>query len=285
MEVSGVNLLDLCLRIEAATTSVEAKAAFKEFNLLMAIYLEAAPGPEHDKLLRGVLSEVQLSEKLVSAIGLAISVEDAVKTYKIGILQDLAWCIRLKKSQLRRIEAMDDELFSTFLPSPVSPLSDTDPLAGGGEEHKLPKRKISEISEMKPLPKKARIPELATAEEVFADGSDEITTRKKVLLTREKLRAGLHDPKGLLDLVGSSTNALDRTKRLEMLKGAGMNFKGSRSFSDRLNSAIQRLDLGLGGHSVEDTLLFGSRVLSCPGFLSKKNTTDIENNLIHGTSS
>ena len=37
MEASGVNLLHLCHRIEAASTSVEAKAAFKDFNLLMAV--------------------------------------------------------------------------------------------------------------------------------------------------------------------------------------------------------------------------------------------------------
>ena len=84
--------------------------------------------------------------------------------------------------------------------------------------------------------------------------------------------------------MGPSTTALDRTKRLELLKGAGMSFKGpSRSFSDRLNAAIQRLDLGLGGHSIADTLLFGAKVMSCPGALSKKNITDVENNLSNGS--
>ena len=284
-KASGVTLLDLCKKIEAATTSVEARTAFKDFNLLMMIYLEAAPGPEHDKLLREVLSKVKLSEKLVSAFGQSPSVKEAVRGYKINILRELARSIQLRESQKRRFETMDDDLFSTFLPDPVSPLSDTDPRPGGDDEPKPPKRKLSDVSVFKPLPKRPKVPELAAANEIFADGSDDVTTRKKVLLTREKLRAGLHNPKGLLDLVGSSTSALDRTKRLEMLKGAGMSFKGARSFSDKLNAAIQRLDLGLGGHSTDDTLLFGSKVLSCPGFLSKKNTTEIENNLIHGTTS
>ena len=284
-KASGVTLLDLCNKIEAATTSVEARAAFKDFNLLMMIYLGAAAGPVHDKLLRGVLSTVKLSEKLLRAFGQSPTVKEAVRDYKIHILRELARSIQLRESQRRRFETMDDDLFSTFLPDPVSPLSDTDPLPGGDDEPKTPKRKLSEVSGLKPIPKKPRVPELATADEIFAEGSDDVTTRKKVLLTREKLRAGLHNPKGLLDLVGSSTSALDRTKRLEMLKGAGMSFKGTSSFSDRLNAAIQRLDLGLGGHSTDDTLLFGSKVLSCPGFLSKKNTTEIENNLIHGTSS
>ena len=32
-----------------------------------------------------------------------------------------------------------------------------------------------------------------------------------------------------------------------------------------------------------DTLLFGAKVLSSPGFLSPKNVTDVENNLADGT--
>lgn len=64
-----------------------------------------------------------------------------------------------------------------------------------------------------------------------------------------------------------------------------MSFKGNKSFSDRLNAAMLRLDPGLGGHTTEDTLLFGAKVLSCPGYLSKKNVTDIENNLVHGNTS
>ena len=108
------------------------------------------------------------------------------------------------------------------------------------------KRVISKMTELAPKPKKARVPELASVDEVFADGSEEISTRKKVLLIREKLRAGLHDPKGLFNLMGPSTCALDRTKKLELLKGAGMSFKGNRSFSDRLNAAMLRLDLGEG---------------------------------------
>ena len=106
-----------------------------------------------------------------------------------------------------------------------------------------------------------------------------------MLLTDQRLRAGLHNPKGLLDLVRSSTSALDQTKRLELLKGAGMSFKGTKSFSDKLNAAILQLDLGLGGYSIEDTLLFGVKVLSCPGSITKKNTTDIENNLVHSSTS
>ena len=63
---------------------------------------------------------------------------------------------------------------------------------------------------------------------------------KKTLMTREKLRSGLHDPKGLLNLVGPSTDALERTKRLELLKSAGGRLDQSRrnaSFSEKFNAA------------------------------------------------
>ena len=60
-----------------------------------------------------------------------------------------------------------------------------------------------------------------------------------------------------------------------------MSCKENKSFSDRLNAAMLRLDLGLGGHTTEDTLLFGAKVRN----LSKKNVTDIENNLVHGNTS
>ena len=66
--------------------------------------------------------------------------------------------------------------------------------------------------------------------------------------------------------MGSSTDALEKTKRLEMLKTAGIdssakNFRST--FADKLYAASLRLELGLGGHSAADTLLFGAKVLSC----------------------
>ena len=54
------------------------------------------------------------------------------------------------------------------------------------------------------------------------------------------------------------------------------------SFSEKLNAAIARLDLGLGGHSLLDSLLFGAKVLSVPRSLSTKNISDIEYNMVSG---
>ena len=105
-----------------------------------------------------------------------------------------------------------------------------------------------------------------------------------MLLTDQKLRAALHNPNGLLDLVGSSTSALDQTRRLELLKGADVSFRGTKSFSDKLNAVVLQLDLS-------ERILYGgyvtiwAKVLSCTGSISKKNTTDIENDLVHSSTS
>ena len=68
---------------------------------------------------------------------------------------------------------------------------------------------------------------------------------------------------------------------MELLKSKGYNFSvRNSSFYDKLSAAELRLSLGLGGHSVRDTQLFGAKVLSLPGFLTKKNVADVENNVV-----
>ena len=49
------------------------------------------------------------------------------------------------------------------------------------------------------------------------------SSQKRALMTGERLRSGEHDPRGLHDLVSTSTTALEHTKRLELLKAAGFN--------------------------------------------------------------
>ena len=89
-------------------------------------------------------------------------------------------------------------------------------------------------------------------------------------------------------MVGSSTNALDRAKKMQILKSAGVVFnenkksQGKTSFDDKLNMATICLELGLGGHALSNTILFGVKVLSTSGLLTPKNITDIENNMVDG---
>ena len=94
------------------------------------------------------------------------------------------------------------------------------------------------------------------------------TSKKKLLLTRKKLWSRLNDPPGLLNLVDSSTNGSERSKKLELLKTAGRSFETTRksSFNDKLNAASIRLGVGMGAHSIANSLPFLSRytVFSSP---------------------
>ena len=215
-------------------------------------------------------------------------VRDAVTLYKKQVLSGLAETIRKGGAIVVVSEEKDDELFTRFLPDQGVSGS----MPGGGdlvvEDVVHRKRGVSQVltgSALMSIPKKKKssIPALNVLTSLTGVEDGDSAGSKHKLLTREKLRAGLHDPKGLLNLAEPSTNALDRTKNLELLKGAGyeFNFKG-KSFYDRLSAAELRLELGLGGHSVSDTLLFGAKVLSLPGFLTRKNITEIENNVVNG---
>ena len=49
------SLYNLCVNMEQAKDKAEVKAAFKQFNSVVSIVLEAAPGHQHDDLVRDCL--------------------------------------------------------------------------------------------------------------------------------------------------------------------------------------------------------------------------------------
>ena len=197
--------------------------------------------------------------------------------YKSSVLQALAAIISRNQESKRIDDEKDDELFSLFLPEPSSP----EPEA----EEPSRKRAVSEVDDLLlHIPKKSKIPAVAALHLVPGGGADGQAAKKNVLVTRQKLRAAQLDPKGPLNLGNVSTNALERAKQLEMLKTAGLLQKNIRktSFADRIQDANVRVDLGLAGQEAGDTLVFGQKVMSAPGFLSAKNVTDIQNNNVEG---
>ena len=56
------------------------------------------------------------------------------------------------------------------------------------------KRRLTDISPSKPVTKKPRFPVLATVDQITADDGIGGGSKQRALMTREKLRAGLHDP-------------------------------------------------------------------------------------------
>ena len=260
--------------------------------------LLAAPGGDHDPVIKDAILALEPSAQLMTLLEEHDSFPEAITAYKKLVLHTLASTLRGEGAAVAVSEAQDDALFNEFLSKspdalPVKPSQVLEVQPGLTiPEARLSKKRGSSVVMAEPLPAvipkklKSSIPALAALSTLSSSSDSSGQAKKRTLLTREKLRAGLHDPRGLPDLEGASTNALDRTKRLELQKSAGYDFEKKRkSFSDKLNGATLRLELGLGGHSVEDTLLFGTKVLSLPGSLSRKNISDVENNVVHGSTS
>ena len=281
--------------VESASTKRQLKEAFGRLNGVWGIFLGLELSPECEPLLLKAISALNASPRLSSFLATASSASSALTDYKGAVMSQLATTIRKRVDERRIVEAMDEELFSRFLPEPSPPCGDVDPsndtvlpVQGSLLQTGSGKRPFAEVEQAQKIPKKkSRIPALASFVQVASESTLQDTPKKKVLMTREKLRAGLLDPRGLLDLSGSSTNALEHMKRLELLKAAGVGFdsKASSSFAEKLNAAIARLDLGLGGHSLSDSLLFGAKALSAPRSLSTKNISDIEYNAVDGKTS
>ena len=204
-----------------------------------------------------------------------------MNNYKIAIADQLAVAARRREEQRRIAADMDEELLSRILPEPSSPVSETEriledhasPVRGAAVGSDSLKRGLSAVTSLSSIPKKkSRVPALVSIDSVMTDDTVDTSSKKKVLMTRQSLRSAGLDPRGLLNLENSSTSALEQAKTLELLKCAGYSFSstGKKSFPDRFNAARVRLDSGMGGQSISDSLLFGAKVLSCPGALHKK---------------
>ena len=291
---TGESLNVICAAVEGASDREELVKALGRLNRIMHIFLEVTPVDAEARTVLDAVSSLQSSTRFQEVLRSQGNLTEAIRAYKTLVAKDLAVGIQRKKKFLRISEAQDCELLDTLLPKQEAPVCDlpveaTSLLGHVQESASSGKRGVSHIADEEGrirIPKKLKSTIPALAAIGMVSGSDSTgLSGKKLLMTRERLRAGLHDPRGLLNLVGSSTDALERTKKLELLKSAGFCFDGKNknaSFSEKFNAATWRLDLGLGGHVYGDTILFGKKVLSNPGALTPKNVTDIENNIIDG---
>ena len=291
LSVANSSVFDLCMNIENARSKATVKAAFTQFNASIRFFLEAAPDAEDDTLVRDTLCATRVSERLEELLRSSSSVEEALREYKVGVVTELAGTIRAQEAKCQVDNKQDDELLLRLLPEPTSPLSDLEHGpgdVGASTEVSIASSRKRGFADISSSPVQGSSPPLASFARMQELVDHGCVSKRQALLTREKLRAGMHDPRGLLKMVGSSTNALERAKKMEILKSAGFMFgdnkksQGKISFADKLNMATIRLELGLGGHALSDTLLFGAKVLSIPGFLTPKNVLDIEHNLVGG---
>ena len=246
LDATGDSMLKIYADVEAASSRDSLKQAFVRLNSLWGIFLGLQLGPENSALLSEAFLSLGVSGLMASFLETAASAQDDLSGSKSAIVYQFSASLRRRQDLQRTVGLMDDELLSK-LPEPCSPVSDTEKIL---EAHTLPnmdaplvsgsaKRGISVTNPLTVIPKKrSEVPALATVAAVTMSDTVDGTPTKKVLMTREKLRAAQLDPRGLLNLVDSSTIALERAKKNEFLKtsGYGFNSQRKRSFADKLNA-------------------------------------------------
>lgn len=246
---SGMSLKDICNAVEGAMNRKDLLEALGHFNNLMHIFLEVSSDDMQQSVL-DTLKALPSSDRFMQLLGTLGSLTEVIKVYKSIVAKELGDNIRRREDFLRASQIQDGELLDSMLP-----LKSTKEVVGLAQE--IPahddigqvaslsrKRGVASLTELEEIPripkkKKNTIPALATVGIVDSSCNTGLSP-KKTLRTRERLRAGLHDPRGLLNLVGSSTNALERTKKLELLKSAGFCFdekNRNASFSEKLSAA------------------------------------------------
>ena len=258
LSATSSSVLQLCTNIESARSKEEVKAAFTQFNSIIRIFLKAAPNAQHESLVRDTHCYVGLSDRLSLLLQSAASVPEALAQYKTLVVTDLAEVLRVEATLSHLDDEKDGKLLLRLLPQPSPPHVEEAKLVGDATksvaavDRPSRKRGFSDIAVLSSIPKKSTIPALASITRMQELVDLGCASKKQALLTREKLRSGIHDPRGLLSMVGSSTNALERGKKLELLKSAGFGFvqnkksPGKYSFADRCIMAMTRLELGLG---------------------------------------
>ena len=217
--------------MEGAFSRAELQEALGRFNQFLHIFSELQSDEVEARDILSAVASLPSSDSFKEFLVSQGNLEDAVHEYKTFVVQNLASTIRQRVDLLRSFQVQDCELLDSLLPEEDTVVAPK------------VKRDISSVAHKGPsrIPKKRRttIPALASVG-IVAEACDTGLSAKKTLMTRERLRAGLHDPKGLLNLVGPSTDALERTKRLELLKSAGGRLDQSRrnvSFSEGFNAA------------------------------------------------
>ena len=248
LSAMGDSLGAICADIESAVSRDTCQQACRRFNSILRIFLLTA-GSDDEARLHEAVSSLGPSIRFQKVLEDNPIVSEAIVIYKESVLKDLAISIQYRRPAAVVSDQGDEKLFDRFLQR--QPPSEDVPQRVEQYQVRQRKRNVADVipdADLAVISKKKRssIPALnalsALADDKEADSSG---GKKKVLLTRQKLRAGLHDPKGLLDLAGPSTNALDRTAKLELLKGAGYNVNSrDTSFYDMLNAAKIRLNLG-----------------------------------------
>ena len=175
LQLSGDSFPKICTDIESATSRPGIKAVFRRLNSVTQIFLRLAPANAYNAQIVKALCELEASPRLRTFLQNAASVQEAITAYKSSVLQDLAIIISRDQEANRVDDEKDDELFSRILPIP-SPEPDA----------QLPakERAIADTDDLLVrIPKRSKIPALASLHLVPGGGADGQAAKKSVLVT------------------------------------------------------------------------------------------------------
>ena len=124
LAATNESLVMICKTIENASSREELSHAFKRFNGVTRILLEAAPGADFDQAMLEAVRSLEMSPRLGNFLAGATSLRNGLRSYKSAIIQELAVAIR-GRELLRHEDEADEELFVQFLgakPGAVDPV-------------------------------------------------------------------------------------------------------------------------------------------------------------------
>ena len=125
---------------------------------------------------------------------------EALLNYKRAVIQSLAAAVRRKQEQALVDDKLNDKLFAQFFPEEKPVVDSTIPV----RTRKREGLDVVEEADLSRIPKKkTRFLPVTDLQPITTGDGSGTSVKRNVLLTREKLRAGLTDPRGLLDLVPS----------------------------------------------------------------------------------
>ena len=187
------SFLEICTEVEHATSRNDCRQAFRHFNKVVRMILLAAPGGEHDHIVKDAICALEPSEQFRTLVEEHASVSAAITAYKKMVLQSLAATLHDQETTVSVSDVQDDALFDEFLSKPSVNLPAQSaqvpviPPAVHPPEAQLSRKRGISVLAAEPLPavfpkkKKSSIPALASLSSVSDMGDASGQTKKRTL--------------------------------------------------------------------------------------------------------
>ena len=116
LEGTNNSLHAMCMRVEKATSKDGVKAAFRDLNRVMRIFLKMASEVTNHRLVLQAICSLGVSPCFEGILTSATSLREGLTGYKTAVLRDLASFMQQRRDQADLDDELDDDLISQFLP-------------------------------------------------------------------------------------------------------------------------------------------------------------------------